>query len=73
MIDTYFKNDQNQFLHLDIIKILSAPLHFLLGLFQLNSNKPRTYKILFEDHFDLFFHMKGWGKNKHKMTKMLWK
>ena len=31
MIDTHFKSEQNQFLHLDTEKILSAPLYILLG------------------------------------------
>ena len=34
MSDTHFKSYQNQFLHLDTEKILSAPLYILLGLKQ---------------------------------------
>ena len=30
MIDAHFKSKQNQFLHLDSEKILSAPLYILL-------------------------------------------
>ena len=30
MIDTHFKSEQNQFLHLDTETILSAPLYILL-------------------------------------------
>ena len=32
MIDTHFKSEQNQFLHLDTETILSAPLYILLDL-----------------------------------------
>ena len=31
MIDTHFKSEQNQFLHLDTETNLSAPLYILLG------------------------------------------
>ena len=31
MVDTHLKSYQNQFLHLDTEKILSAPLYILLG------------------------------------------
>ena len=31
MVDTHFKSKQNQFLHLDTKKILSAPLYILLA------------------------------------------
>ena len=31
MVDTHFKSNQNQFLHLETKKILSAPLYILLG------------------------------------------
>ena len=31
MIDTHFKSEQNQFLHLDTETILSAPLYILLA------------------------------------------
>ena len=32
MVDTHFKSKQNQFLHLDTKKILSAPLYILLAI-----------------------------------------
>ena len=32
MVDTHFKSEQNQFLHLDTKKIFSAPLYILLGV-----------------------------------------
>ena len=31
MIDTHFKSEQNQFLHLDTEKILSSPLYILIS------------------------------------------
>ena len=32
MIDTHFKSEQNQFLHLDTKKILSSPQYILIDL-----------------------------------------
>ena len=36
MVDTHFKSEQNQFLHLDTEKILSAPPYILLALKYIN-------------------------------------
>ena len=33
MVDTHFKSEQNQFLHLDTEAILSPPLYILLGVY----------------------------------------
>ena len=49
MVDTHFKSEQNQFLHLDTEKILSAPLYILLDYSLIPTN-------LSMDIFDLKSH-----------------
>ena len=44
MIDTHFKSEQNQFLHLDTETILSAPLYILLAQIKLDISQFWTSK-----------------------------
>ena len=46
MVDTHFKSEQKQFLHLDTEKILLAPLCFLLDTLSLKYNDTNSYFLL---------------------------
>ena len=48
MVDTHFKSEQNQFLHLDTEAILSPPLYILLDLLWFNSTEKIEAKIAIE-------------------------
>ena len=66
MIDTHFKSEQNQFLHLDTEEILSAPLYILLGI-----NRYKQSPIASYIYVNLFLSTVQEPSTQHKLLDVL--